>query len=248
MARDLKIAALSAPPAYQIVSRELRKLILSGILSPGEPFPSELSLAEKLGVNRSTVREGIRQLEADGLVRRSGRRRLFVSIPDTSQIAPRATDAMVLSRITFLELWEVCRVVEPLSARLAAVHRTEEQLIPLRSNLAAFRNTLNAGQENYKIDLAFHALIAEATNNVALLLTRSPISQLLFPASRYIKPVLSQAGSREMEAHEKIFAAIETGAPDQAELWMTRHVTDLKRGWDLAGLPYDFEINPFEQN
>ena len=92
MVQDLKIEALSAPPAYQVVSREIRKLILSGSLQPGEPFPSELSLAEKLGVNRSTVREGIRQLEADGLVRRSGRRRLFVSIPDTSQIAPRATD------------------------------------------------------------------------------------------------------------------------------------------------------------
>ncbi|WP_353806634.1 winged helix-turn-helix domain-containing protein [Maritimibacter sp.] len=79
--------------------REIRKLILSGSLQPGEPFPSELSLCRKLGVNRSTVREGIRQLEADGLVRRSGRRRLFVSIPDTSQIAPRATDTMVLSRL-----------------------------------------------------------------------------------------------------------------------------------------------------
>ncbi|MBL6430131.1 MAG: winged helix-turn-helix transcriptional regulator [Maritimibacter sp.] len=58
MVQDLKIEALSAPPAYQVVSREIRKLILSGSLQPGEPFPSELSLAEKLGVNRSTVREG----------------------------------------------------------------------------------------------------------------------------------------------------------------------------------------------
>lgn len=246
MSRELKIETLSAPPAYQIVSREIRKLILSGSLRPGEPFPSELLLAEKLGVNRSTVREGIRQLEADGLVKRSGRRRLFVSIPDTAQVAPRATDAMVLSRITFLELWEVCRVVEPLSARLAAIHRTEEQLEPLRANLDAFRANLETGKDDFEIDLAFHQLIAEATNNVALLLTRSPIGQLLFPASRYIKPVLEQGSLREMAAHEKIFAAVAAQDPDEAELWMSRHVADLKRGWDLAGMPYDFEINPFD--
>lgn len=245
MVQDLKIEALSAPPAYQVVSREIRKLILSGSLQPGEPFPSELSLAEKLGVNRSTVREGIRQLEADGLVRRSGRRRLFVSIPDTSQIAPRATDAMVLSRITFLELWEVCREVEPLSARLAAIHRTEDQLVPLRANLIEFRDAMATGRADYEIDLAFHALIAEASNNVALLLTRFPIGQLLFPASRHLKPVLEQARPREMAAHEKIFDAVERQDPDEAELWMARHVADLKRGWDLVGLPYDFEINPF---
>ncbi|MBL6430132.1 MAG: FCD domain-containing protein [Maritimibacter sp.] len=73
----------------------------------------------------------------------------------------------------------MCREVEPLSARLAAIHRTEDQLVPLRANLIEFRDAMETGRADYEIDLAFHALIAEASNNVALLLTRFPIGQLL---------------------------------------------------------------------
>jgi GntR family transcriptional regulator, transcriptional repressor for pyruvate dehydrogenase complex len=244
MGNDLEIQRLSAPPAYQLVSRELRRLILTGSLKPGDTFPSELALVDKLGVNRSTIREGIRHLEADGLVSRVGRRRLFVSIPDSSKIAPRARDAMVLSKVTFLELWEVSRVVEPLSARLAAIHRTTSHLEALEENLKKFRCNMEIEGKDYDIDIEFHNIVAEATGNVALLLTREPVSQLLFPASHHIKPSLPQARRRELKAHEEIYYAIGRQDPDEAEMWMARHIGDLKRGWKIAGLPYNFKIDP----
>ena len=66
---------LNVLSAYQVVSRELRRMIMSGALKAGHQLPTELQLAKQLGVNRSTVREGIRQLENEGLVRREGRKR-----------------------------------------------------------------------------------------------------------------------------------------------------------------------------
>ena len=62
----MEIAKLKITPAYQVVSEELQKLIVGGLLKPGEQLPSETELASQFGVNRSTVREGIRQLESEG--------------------------------------------------------------------------------------------------------------------------------------------------------------------------------------
>src|SRR5580698_1753995 len=119
----LQFEKLNVPSAYQVVSRELRRSIVSGDLKPGNQLPSEAELAEQFGVNRSTVREGIRQLENDGFVRREGRKRLCVSVPTSSDLAPRASRALVMHQVTFKELWEVARVLEPACAALCAANR-----------------------------------------------------------------------------------------------------------------------------
>lgn len=238
------LGRLSAPPAYQLVGHELRKLILSGGLKPGDPFPSEISLAERLGVNRSTVREGIRQLEADGLVRREGRKRLYVSVPGAAQIAPRTTDALVLSQVTFLELWEVCRVLEPLAARLAAQHRTADDIAAIRANITRIHDEVETGRMTSATDLAFHSLISNAAGNTALLMSREPVGQLLFPAFDLVEAQLPQAGARQLEAHTQIADAIEARDADRAETWMARHIDDLRRGWELVNMPLDRRIMP----
>lgn len=94
---DLDIKPLNIAPAYEQVSRELERQILGGVLQPGQILPTETALAEKFGVNRSTVREGIRRLESEGLVRRGGAKRLTVSVPHYGDLAPRASRALVLS-------------------------------------------------------------------------------------------------------------------------------------------------------
>ena len=77
---------LNVLSAYQIVSRELRRMIKSGELRAGDQLPTEAELAQQFGVNRSTVREGIRQLENEGLVSREGRKRLTVSVPGSKDL------------------------------------------------------------------------------------------------------------------------------------------------------------------
>ena len=63
----MQFEKLNVLSAYQVVSRELRRLIVSGELKAGAQLPTETELAGQFGVNRSTVREGIRQLENEGL-------------------------------------------------------------------------------------------------------------------------------------------------------------------------------------
>ncbi|MDB5941109.1 MAG: hypothetical protein JWQ13_675 [Ramlibacter sp.] len=70
-------------PAYKAVSGAVEQRIVRGDLKPGTLMPTEHNLALQFGVNRSTVREAIRQLEQEGLIARDGSKRLYVSMPWT---------------------------------------------------------------------------------------------------------------------------------------------------------------------
>src|SRR5262245_66487324 len=68
---------IKALPAYELVADAIERKILGGILRPGDPIGTESELVKQFGVNRSTVREGIRLLEQAGLVARESNRRLL---------------------------------------------------------------------------------------------------------------------------------------------------------------------------
>lgn len=238
------INKLKTAPAYQLVSTELQRLILEGTLKPGDPLPPEVDLAERFGVNRSTVREGIRQLESEGMVSREGRKRLTVSIPDATDLSPRLTRAMVMQQVTFRELWQVAAQLEPLSAELAASAATEESLSKLRTNLAAMEAAVEADESPVDLDMEFHSLLADATGNRVLLLSREPVAILLYNAFETVRPRMEQAARRNLEAHKQVVDAVADRDPIVAREWMQRHLRDLMRGWLLSGCTMDARIDP----
>lgn len=239
----LQLDKLNIPAAYQVVARELRRIIVSGELKPGEQLPSEAELAGQFGVNRSTVREGIRQLENDGFVHREGRRRLSVSRPTSGHLAPRASRALVMHQVTFRELWEVARVLEPACARLAASFAAPAEAALLEENVEQSRQSLGDAALSTERDTRFHALVAEATHNRALKLCRAPVGMLLYPAFEILIPLLPQAIGRTVAAHQRIARAIAAGDAAEAELWMQKHIVDFRRGWEMANLRLDLPVD-----
>jgi DNA-binding FadR family transcriptional regulator len=232
----LEIRKLKLQPAYQVVSAELERQIVAGKLKPGDPLPSECDLAEKFGVNRSTVREGIRQLESEGLVRREGGKRLFVRTPGVAELAPRATRALIMQQITFQELWEVVGMCESTAARLAATNATDEEIADLMAILKRMEDGVAAGQSVNSLDRDFHNLVARSAKNRALMLAREPLALLLYPAFDVIHPRLPQADKRQLVAHRHMVEALQRRDPEQAALWARKHIDDLRRGWTLVGL------------
>mgnify|MGYP000290962187 CR=1 FL=1 len=92
---------LDIVPAYRVVSNAIEKRIMDGQLQFGDKLPTESKMAEDFGVNRSTVREGIRLLEQRGLVKRKAGRRLFVALPRYDELGSREQRALVLHRANF---------------------------------------------------------------------------------------------------------------------------------------------------
>ena len=240
----LEIAKLKVPPAYQAVSTALQKIILNGLLKPGEALPGEVELAAKFGVNRSTVREGIRQLESEGLVRREGRKRLVVTIPAHHDLAPRTTRALVMNEVRFRELWEVAYALEPLSAELAARHAREADVLALKGNVERMAERIERGESTGDLDLEFHTVLAECADNRALLLSREPVGLLLYPAFEAFREQIPQSPSRNLKAHREIVSAVEAHDEERAASWMRKHIEDLRRGWLLADLGLDDRIDP----
>jgi GntR family transcriptional regulator, transcriptional repressor for pyruvate dehydrogenase complex len=229
--------------SYQEVFNVIESEILGGRLKTGDIVPTETALSKALGVNRSTVREGIRLLEQTGLVRRRDDRRLYVSVPAHSELSGPMERAMILHQISVREYWEVQMALEPLAASLAAKRVTAKGLEALNANLLATEQAQLAGKPIIELDVEFHRLIAEASGNRALNLAREPIFAVIFLAVTPVMQLLEQSASRLAKAHRKIFDAIRDGDAKTAEIWMARHMMDLRRGYEVLGMDMEKSVD-----
>jgi DNA-binding FadR family transcriptional regulator len=226
---------LDSSPAYKKVFDEVERRILSGALRPGDVMPSETKLAEEFGVNRSTIREGIRLLEQSGMVQRlNGGKKLRVTLPHHGDLASRASRAMVMHQITFRELWEASLALEVATIHHAADRITVRQLARLKENVREMEQAAARSDDEFiRLDMVFHDILAEAAGNRALALAREPVGLLFFPAGRIILPRL-KSHMRLVEAHRNIVRALQAGDRDLAVEWMHKHMADFRRGYELT--------------
>ena len=233
---DADLRPVQNEPAYRFVVRRIEAKIMSGEWSVGDRIPAETTLAGDLGVHRSTVREAIRVLEQNGLVRRhDGGKLLYVTAPREADISSKITAAIVLHEISFFELWESMRCLEPVLVEGAAKRVTEDFLDALQENVTRTRAAFEDKQNLVQLDIEFHQIIASASGNRALQLCRQPISQLFYPAFLNVFSRLN-AGERLVFAHEKILQALRNRDAADAREWMDKHIVDFRRGYELASL------------
>lgn len=228
-------------PAYRAVASAIEAMLADGRLTPGEALPNEADLATKFGVNRSTVREGLRVLEDAGFVSRPSPRKLIAALPTARVLAQRTSRALRANRVTIRDVWETDLAIEPMMARIAAKRATADQVAKLQANIARTEQQFAAGGDLTNLDEEFHLLIGEASNNQALIIAREPIKALFMPViGRLVER--ADTGERLLEAHRRIASAIADRDADVAALWATRHLEDFGRGCALAGVNMDEAI------
>lgn len=234
---------LAKEPAYLRVCRAIEEKIVSGELADGAGLPTEADLCEQFAVTRSTVREGLRLLEQTGLVVRGPGKRLFISHPNTGEVAAATSRGLSLSGVRFREVWEALATVYPPAGRLAASRISDESLDALRAINAelAERNAddsegIVAGAVGF-----FHEIAIGLENRVLLALLDS--LNLTIEAS--LRRVVEKAPSshpRIVEAQRHIIKALASGDADTAYEWMRRHTDDIARGCEVAGLDLDARV------
>src|SRR5271155_2900271 len=127
-------------PAYRQIANLIERRIVDRVLRTGDALPSETDLARQFGVNRSTVREAIRELEIHGLLGRGrGEKRLRVTRPEPRRVSSGVSRALALHDVTFLELWEAMMAIEPVAAQYAALRRSAAHLRDLARSSARFK-------------------------------------------------------------------------------------------------------------
>lgn len=231
----------SASPAYRAVSESLRQRITRGDVPTGQALPTETALAAQFGMHRSTIREGLRQLEQDGLLQRVGKR-LIVTIPRHKDLAYAAERALRMRQVTFRDVWEMASTLEPMCARLAAERITDEELANLERNIERTAALVSSGQPPISETIEFHSLVAEASHNQVLLLARAPVSLLMRSGFAAIAPALPQSGPRLLEAHRHVLESLKQRDAESAVAWTRKHLMDHKRGFEFVGLDMDAPI------
>ena len=200
-----------AAPARQsmakVVGEKIRGQILDGKLRPGERLVED-RLSAELGVSRVPVREALRELSAEGLVRIERNRGASVT---------EVTPAMVG------ELVEVRALLEGLNARLAAQRHDPEIVGQLSEILARGNEAAEAGstEQLARLNAEFHDRLAEASRNAVL----SDVMRGLRERTSLAFAINGRSRAREDWAeHSGILAAVIAGDGELAALLATRHV------------------------
>jgi DNA-binding FadR family transcriptional regulator len=227
------LRAEERPPLSVLVSRQLRQAIVAGSVAAGTELPSEKDLGRDLGVGRSTVREAVRILQAQGLV--SGGDTVSTRRPRVSndqQLGAAAAQAMenvmLLGHVPLGDLVEL-RVVLEGAAVSAAASRPEAALEQAREALALMQSgALDLDVAGFRAaDLAFHHALAIASGNAAFPLMmgvlRAAIAAHLGEALLEVRDV--RAVTKRLAAeHAAIFEAVARRRPKRAEELVVSHV------------------------
>jgi len=231
-------------PAYRKVAAAIGERILDRRLQEGERLPAELELARQFGVNRSTVREALRELESGGLLtRRPGSRRMSVSRPRHLTIAETVSRALVLHDVTFLEVWEALTVLEPPIAEAAARSRTALDLeVTLEAAALCAAPDLET-ETAVQRTAEFFRCVGRATHNQVLVLAQEPLLQLLEPSLRVMIDKVPQARLRISTAQRRICEALRARDTALARTWMSKHVRDFRKGYELANIDLQLRIS-----
>ena len=242
---SVEFAQIQIEPAYRKVAAAIGERILGRRLHEGERLPSETELARQFGVNRSTVREALRELESRGLVqRRPGSKLMSVSRPQQASIAAGISHALLLNDVTVHDVWEALTILEPPIAIAAARARNAADLSALSAAAGALSSEdADTGAAVQRTAEVFRC-IGRATHNPVLGLAQEPLLQLLEPSLVIMIDKVPQARSRIVSAQQQLVRALEARDTQQAEVWMARHIRDFKKGYELAGIDLTLRLHP----
>jgi DNA-binding GntR family transcriptional regulator len=191
----------------KVVSEQIRGQILDGKLKPGERLVED-KLSAELGVSRVPVREALRGLSMEGLVRLE---------PNRGASVTQVTPALVA------ELVEVRTLLEALNARLAA-RRHDPRIVALLQDTLRRGNEATqsaTSEELARLNAEFHERLAEASRNSVL----SDIMRSLRERTSLAFSINGRDRAREdWKEHAGILAAVIEGDEEIAALLAARHV------------------------
>jgi GntR family transcriptional repressor for pyruvate dehydrogenase complex len=214
----------------------LCRLITEQGLGPGARLPTEHDLARTLGVSRSSVREAVSGLVANGvLVRRPGDGTYVTSGVADLVIRPLQF-RLTLDPGAFRHVLEARKVLEGEFAYLAALRAEPEDIRQIDGHLEAMRMHAPNPEIAIKEDFAFHLAIARSAKNPVLFDVLNYLSDLVFKSHRAVTAAggLSRTA---LDYHERIAAAIKRHRPQEARRLMLEHLDYvIRRADELYGV------------
>ena len=230
-------------PTYRLVVDQIEEQIELGALKIGDRLPPERELAALLQVSRPAVREGLRMLEAQGVLRMG-----VGTGPDSGTIITAVPDEaltrllrlhVALSTFPHAHVVEARVMLERWSARLAALHASDDDRARLSELLDRMDDPTLPPADFNELDTAFHVALAEAGGNRLVSdmtkAIRGAVRMKILDALRQEESWPDVAAGLRAQ-HRAILDAIRAGDVAASMEAVERHIRGFFAGLDGAGV------------
>jgi GntR family transcriptional repressor for pyruvate dehydrogenase complex len=215
------------------IAGNIREAIVESRLKVDEKLPTEEDLAQRFGVSRPTIREALKRLAAQNLVRsrRGPSGGTFVNRPSLEEHASALTTITALmvtmGEFSMAEIIEARHHLELTCYRLAAERRTEVHLAEMKLELETQRDPNVSDADFCASDVRFHRAMVNATENPFLQFVLVAVIEALLPIGNM---VVIRFRERELIAnqHQSLYEALKARDGDSAAEGLNEHMNYMR--------------------
>jgi DNA-binding FadR family transcriptional regulator len=195
------------------IAEKIRTAIIDGRLKVDERLPTEAELAVRFSVSRPTIREALKRLAAQNLIRsrRGASGGTYVNRPSQAEAAQELANATTLlismGEFDLVSIAEARQELSIVCCRIASERREETDLVAMQEELAKQREAALSDVEFCASDVRFHHAIAQATKNPVLRLVMAGVIEALQPAANLVGYRFRERRTIVTQ-HERLYDAI----------------------------------------
>jgi DNA-binding FadR family transcriptional regulator len=234
--QDRRRAAVYAPRVGEVIAATLRARILNGQLQDGDELPTETALLQEFPVSRPTLRESLRILETEGLlrIRRGKRGGCIVSSPRAESAAYHFGLVLQNRRTGLDDLGRARAVLEPACAALAAERPDHEAVADeLDAIVAESEEAVESAHDFTASALRFHEALVRLSGNTTIELLVGMLEATWGLHERRWAEAATSDGDypsadlrrKVVKAHQRIVSKIRAGDAEGASREARKHLT-----------------------
>jgi len=229
------------------VAAEIRNAIVRGELTESDSLPAEAHLIARFEVSRPTLREAIRILESENLVKvaRGPRGGARVMALNADLVARTVGQTLQSRRATLKDIMEARLTIEPPAARMAAERRPKEASLRLRKQIIAEYDALGDTPRLARAVADFHTLVLEVSANQSLMLMGQALQRIMEKHMSLIDADILERETPEVQlqrqragfkSQERLAEFVEVGDGAGAEGHWRNHLLGSMDYWLQGGL------------
>ncbi|MCX7796601.1 MAG: FadR family transcriptional regulator [bacterium] len=229
----MKFERIGTKKIYIEVIEQIKRMLDSGELKPGDQLPAERDFAELLGISRVSLRQALTVLEALGIVEIRHGEGTFIAFSHNGFDNLNLFLSKISKESDPLDILEARKLIEVEIAGLSAIERVEEDLKAMEEILNEMRKRISIGEDTLTIDLSFHLRISESTHNPVLISVMNYIGSLmkqnLWKVVKGLSLTTPGRAEKYLGQHWIIYSAIREGESVKAKKAMLDHLESIEQ-------------------
>lgn len=210
----------------KLIADQIETAIFEKKYLPGSKLPSENEMCEQFGVSRTSVREALGALEAQGMIKIVKGKGMFVNELSIETVTNPLQKYLKLKndRNYIMDLIDARKIIEPAIAYFAALNHIDSDIERLSGDIKKLEDCSGNYLELANLDTLFHLHLARASRNRVMPLILDPIHKLIPEVKSTIYATVSDAKVSAVIWHTKILEAVKSRDGEKAKTYMEEHL------------------------